>query len=344
MPQEIDALPAPVTYTRLLLQRWPGKATAMLRETRLRAADLPGLAAITVAQQLQVFRNAMNLADRPDWALDFGRHLSISSHGPLGFAALSAPTLGAGLEVLGRFARIRAPYLGFASAQAGQQLRLTFDTGVYPLRRLELPMVEILLRIGKAYIDAVCGVDAVETTLCVALPRPRHAKLYALHFRSGPVFNAGFNGIALSAAFKDLPCPLHDEETYRASVLRCREALDAVLSPDDVLARASHWLAAHFDRIATGAKPVAQPRLEQLAAALCMSPRTASRQLSERGTSFTELRAARQHEIACRMLADARFTVNEIGLRLGYGDAANFLRAFKRVTGVPPGQYRRGQR
>jgi AraC-like DNA-binding protein len=44
------------------------------------------------------------------------------------------------------------------------------------------------------------------------------------------------------------------------------------------------------------------------------------------------------------MLADARFTVNEISLRLGYGDAANFLRAFKRVTGVPPGQYRRGQR
>lgn len=87
-----------------------------------------------------------------------------------------------------------------------------------------------------------------------------------------------------------------------------------------------------------------QPRFEQLAAALRMSPRPLGRQLAERGTSFSEMRATRQYEIACRLLADARLTVGEIGPRLGYGDAANFLRACKRRTGIAPGQYRRGQR
>jgi len=343
MPRAIGALPVPVTYTRLMLQRWPGKAAAILRETGLHATELPGLNAITGEQQLRVLRNAMDLAGRPDWALDFGRQLSISAHGPLGFAALSAPTLGEGLDVLGRFARIRAPYLGFATVQTDRQLRLVFDTGLYPLGRLELPVTEILLQIGKAYVDAVCGPDAVETTLHVALPRPRHAKTYSSHLRAPCVFNADFSGIALPASLKGLPCPMHDEGTYRASLLRCREALDAVLSPDDVVARAAHWLAAHFDQIAADSSPPAQPRFEQLAAALCLSPRTLGRQLTERGTSFTEMRAAQQHEIACRLLADARFTVSEIGLRLGYGDAANFLRAFKRRTGIPPGHYRRGQ-
>ncbi len=344
MSRDIAALPNPVTYARLLLQRWPGKATAILRGTGLRAADLPRLSGITTERQLQVLRNVMEMAGRPDWALDFGRQLGVSAHGPLGFAALSAPTLGEGLEVLARFARIRAPYLGFASVETDRHLRLTFDTRLYPLGALELPIVEILLQVGTSYVDAVCGRDAVETTLHVGLPRPRHAKMYATHLRSPCVFNAGWSGIELPASLKGLPCPMHDEGTYRASLLRCRDALDAVLSPDDVVARAAHWLAAHFDQMAADGQAPAQPRFERLAAALCVSPRTLSRQLGERGTSFSEMRAAQQHEIACRLLADARYTVGEVGLRLGYGDSANFLRAFKRRTGMPPGKYRRGQR
>ena len=83
------------------------------------------------------------------------------------------------------------------------------------------------------------------------------------------------------------------------------------------------------------------PRLEQLAAALCVSPRTLCRQLEQRGTSFGELRAAQQLELACKLLADARYTASDIGVMLGYGDAANFGRAFRRMTGVAPGQYRR---
>jgi AraC-like DNA-binding protein len=344
MLQRTGALPTPTTYTRFLLQRWPGKAKAILRETGTRAADLPRLNAITAEQQLQVFRNAMKLAGRPDWALDFGRQLGVNAHGPLGFAALSAPTLGEGLDVLARFARIRAPYLGFTLLQTDRKLGLMFDTSLHPLGQLELPLVEILLQIGAAYVDAVCGRDAVETTLHVSLPRPRHAPAYATYLHAPCEFNAEFNGIVLPASLRSLPCPMHDEGTYRVSLLRCREALDAVLSPDDVVARTSHWLAAHFDHIATDGLPPAQPRFERLAAALFLSPRTLSRHLAERGTSFSEMRAAQQHEIACRLLADARFTVGEIGLRLGYDDPANFLRAFKRRAGIPPGQYRRGQR
>lgn len=51
----------------------------------------------------------MALANRADWALAFGQQLNINSHGPLGFGALSAPTLRDGLDMLGHFARIRAP-------------------------------------------------------------------------------------------------------------------------------------------------------------------------------------------------------------------------------------------
>ena len=44
------------------------------------------------------------------------------------------------------------------------------------------------------------------------------------------------------------------------------------------------------------------------------------------------------------MLDDAGYTVSEVGYLLGYGDPANFGRAFKRLTGQSPSEYRRRTR
>ncbi|MBK6636458.1 MAG: AraC family transcriptional regulator ligand-binding domain-containing protein [Rhodocyclaceae bacterium] len=348
MTREIANLPVPSTYARLLVQRWPGQAADLLAGTALQSVTLATLAAratITVSEQLQVFRNAGRLAGRPDWALDFGRQLNINSHGPLGFAALSAPTLGEGLDVFGRFARIRAPYLGFEARQSEQHIELHVDTGLYPLGELELPTLELVMQIALSYVDAVIGLDAVDVQLCLRRPPPAHAERYPEALRARCQFHAGFDGIAMPVGLKGIPCPLHDEKTYASSLQRCREALDAVLSPDDVVARADHWLAGRFDQGVAGAgrlrTPPALPRLEELAAALCLSPRTLNRRLAGQGTRFGELRAARQLELACKLLGDARYTVGEIGESLGYGDAANFGRAFRRMTGLSPGQYRR---
>ena len=163
-------------------------------------------------------------------------------------------------------------------------------------------MIEILLQVAASFSDAVLGGSAVDTLLWTSQPPPPHAALYTQYFRTRVEFNAAFSGILLPASLRALPCPLHDEKTYHASLARCREALDAVLSPDDVVARATHWMAAHFDQIAARGHAVSQPRLEQLAGALHMSPRTLIRQLTDRGTSFTELREAQQLAIAQRLL------------------------------------------
>jgi AraC-like DNA-binding protein len=340
----LTALRTPSTYTRLLLRRWPAETDALLAGSDLTVATVLHEPHITAEQQLQVLRNAAQLGGRQDWALEFGRQLNIHSHGPLGFAALSAPTLGEGLDVLALFSRIRGPYVRVESARTDQHLVLKFDTGLYPLESNELPTIEILLQVAASFADAVLGGSAVDTSLWISQPPPPHAALYSKYFHARVEFNAAFSGILLPASLKALPCPLHDEKTYHASLARCREALDAVLSPDDVVARATHWMAAHFDQIAATGRAVSQPRLEQLAAALHMSPRTLIRQLTDRGTSFTELRESQQSDIAQRLLTDARYSVNEVGGLIGYGDAANFGRAFRRVTGVSPGQYRRGQR
>ncbi len=49
----------------------------------------------------------------------------------------------------------------------------------------------------------------------------------------------------------------------------------------------------------------------------------------------------RWRHIASGLLRDARATVAEVSMRLGYKSEASFSRAFKRVVGVPPSTLRR---
>jgi len=344
MAHPTDSLPCPSTYSRLLLQRWPTQEHRLLSGTGLSPDLLVRHGVITVVQQLQVLRNARVLAARADWALEFGRRLNINSHGPLGFASISAPTLGEGIETLEAFARIRVPYAEFSAVEHDQRLTLRFDTSRYPLGDLEVPLVEILQQVALSYVRVVLGEDNSDATLCFAYAARGHASLYREAFGSRCEFSAGFNGIALPSALSELPCPLHDEKVFRSSLSRCREALAGVLGEQDVVARASHWLAAHFEHIATQRKFTSLPRLERLADAWGVTTRTVIRRLAEHGVRFGELRAAQQLEMARRMLDDAGYTISEIGHLLGYGDPANFGRAFKRMSGQSPSEYRRRAR
>jgi AraC family transcriptional regulator, transcriptional activator of the genes for pyochelin and ferripyochelin receptors len=46
-------------------------------------------------------------------------------------------------------------------------------------------------------------------------------------------------------------------------------------------------------------------------------------------------------ENAVEMLEDPKLSLDEIAERVGYGDTAHFSRAFRKVKGIPPGQFRK---
>jgi AraC-like DNA-binding protein len=81
--------------------------------------------------------------------------------------------------------------------------------------------------------------------------------------------------------------------------------------------------------------------LQQTAAAIGTSARTFQRRLAEHDTSFSRLLQAIRFRNAQSLLADPEMSLKEIARRLGYTDLANFIRAFKRWTGVGPNEFRR---
>ena len=77
-----------------------------------------------------------------------------------------------------------------------------------------------------------------------------------------------------------------------------------------------------------------------MAETLHMSVRTLKRKLQTEGRSFTDLLGEVIQRDACLLLETTRLTVDEIAQRVGYQDRANFTRAFKKLTGKTPSEYR----
>ena len=71
-----------------------------------------------------------------------------------------------------------------------------------------------------------------------------------------------------------------------------------------------------------------------------MSSRTLQRRLAELGMTFSAVVDGARFELSTRMLTDTDTTVADIASAVGYSDPSHFSRAFRRLAGVSPGEYR----
>ncbi len=80
--------------------------------------------------------------------------------------------------------------------------------------------------------------------------------------------------------------------------------------------------------------------LKLMADMLSLSPRTLRRRLVAEGKTFSEIVDTWRFKSSLNLLRQDNSRVHEIAEQLGYANAPNFERAFKRWTGQTPGAYR----
>jgi AraC-like DNA-binding protein len=108
------------------------------------------------------------------------------------------------------------------------------------------------------------------------------------------------------------------------------------------VASASGTLSAPLEALLAAYLPVGgAPTIEMTADVVGMSPRTLKRRLAEEGLTYTRLLDRLRYRAAVHLLGDPGLSVKEIAYALGYSGPNNFVRAFRRVAGCTPGEWRR---
>ncbi|WP_258127381.1 AraC family transcriptional regulator [Achromobacter anxifer] len=85
------------------------------------------------------------------------------------------------------------------------------------------------------------------------------------------------------------------------------------------------------------------PSLVQVSALLAMTPQTLRRHLREEGQGFQALKDDLRRDVAVEYLGRHDLSLMDIAERLGFSEPSTFHRAFKKWTGVSPGEYRRNR-
>jgi AraC-like DNA-binding protein len=165
--------------------------------------------------------------------------------------------------------------------------------------------------------------------------RPPHAAEYSLMFCDDVLFDAAqttmyFEGRALSA-------PVVQNAASLKQFLRT--------APQSVFLkyRNEDSCSAQVRRRMRGSvgEPQGWPTFEELAAEMATAAATLRRRLEREGTSYQAIKDQLRSDVAIDYLCNSALSVDEIASRTGFQDASAFHRAFKRWTGVQPGEYRK---
>lgn len=81
--------------------------------------------------------------------------------------------------------------------------------------------------------------------------------------------------------------------------------------------------------------------VHHVAGRLGITPRTLQRRLRDEGTSYKEVLERVRQGIAVEQIREHHVSVDEIASLLGFDRSSSFHRAFRRWTGVTPGEFRR---
>lgn len=82
------------------------------------------------------------------------------------------------------------------------------------------------------------------------------------------------------------------------------------------------------------------PSISEIAEMASISVRSFQRRLSNTGLTYSDLVDTVRFENAKKLLRDTDVKIIDVALSLGYSEAASFTRAFRRLSGVAPRQYR----
>ncbi|MCK7594497.1 AraC family transcriptional regulator [Pseudomarimonas salicorniae] len=319
----------------LLLAEQGVPAEDLLARARIPARRLlepDGSLRIQEVERLSLAALALFRGSDLGWRL--GAAIPPAEHATLGHALLDAPTLDAALRLAARYFSLLSP---------GFLLRYRMQDGAGE--------VEVMPRLAFGAATLRLHLDTILTGLL--------AELGYLHGRPLPLLEVE---CALPA-----PAPVRSQPLLRPH--RCRFGIGGL--PRFVVRLPEALLLGRRQREAGGLREEARGRLEaererlrhrgglsewagmmlreaegglptqaELAGLLGLSTRSFARELEREGVGYRALASDMRMARARAALAAGSQPITALALSLGYGDVANFSRAFRRAHGVSPRAWR----
>ncbi len=282
----------------------------------------------------RAFTNVGKVTGYASLPVEFGKRLTIETHGLLGFAAKNCATLRDTWDLLVPYIRTRSggqQEVSCAMHEAYGSIRWTTHRNDGP----------VFARFGAIVI--LVSLETIARRLTGTTNEHVDSEI-RLPFKSlgeirkdllAPGLKITFEQPVAELRFpRDLlekPLPLAEPTLVEAA----RIELEAELAQSGLDADVATIV--RF-KIRESQGPL--PKIEKVAHRLSMSARTLQRKLVDVGTTFQKIKDSERFRRAIQLLETTDDSLEKIATALGYSDASNFSKAFNKWAGMSPGAYR----
>ncbi|WP_255374888.1 MULTISPECIES: AraC family transcriptional regulator [unclassified Oleiphilus] len=315
-----------------------------MEHTKLTIESLSTTEMISLSDAIQIVHNVNKYSYTPIWPAIYGKHLGVATHGPIGYAAVSAPTVGRALSTFIEWFQIRSASYVSKIIESEENFEIVvFDTsGDDAYKQF---FFESLMRAFEVLISLLAVESKCQTTLHFETNAEHRRELMKNEYASKLVFASDTNKLVVPKAMWFQASPLSDHDSHELNLRKCQQLMEQMEYKNRCDIAVRHLLRRHIEeRILRQGDSELLPSLKQTSEALHYSERTLIRKLQQLETSYKEILEAERRSFADKLLRDARYTIFEIADILGYKESASFCRAFKNWFGQSPSAYRRSPR
>jgi len=193
-------------------------------------------------------------------------------------------------------------------------------------------MISCLLLTSHKIMSWLIGEQIPITEAGFRYKQPQHLSEHRYLFGNDILFEQEGNYLLLNRAYFDCPTI----RNYADASLFAKDAAPALLLPPKakVFTRKVRQLIIPF--VESGL-----PEMSWVAEKLNISQQHLWRKLHDDGTNYQEMKNAIRRDLAIHLLENPKFTIALVAFKLGYQEERSFYKAFKKWTGITPGEYQK---
>ncbi|EXF91177.1 AraC family transcriptional regulator [Pseudomonas fluorescens HK44] len=277
---------------------------------------------------------AVEVSGDPAIGLRVSRFVSPTTFHALGYALVASGSLREVFERIVRYHQVISDALDLELTRGEDRYCFTLkvpEGSPAPAREAIDAFAAIYVRTCRNRL----GRDYAPLAVYLRRPEPVDPKQWHAVFRA-PIFFAADED-RLEFSIEDFESHLDDANPELA------EHNETVLKRALTQLRLLTWERKVLDAI-EAQLPEGEPSAERIAETLHLSLRSLQRHLADEGCRFDTLLNECRENLALLHLRDPQCSLSEISYLLGFADTSSFSRAFKRWTGMTPGQFRDGLR
>lgn len=288
---------------------------------------------VSYRQASQVVRRALRDLPGPDTGLRLGRQQTIGNFGLLGLAMMTARTFGDAVAIGLQYSPVSGSLMDLELDDSEPGILALVakprapDDAILPFLCEELFASTLMLCRG------LVGPAFRPLRLELAYPAPAYAHEYEALFGCEVRFGMPRNRELIDPAWLSRRLPAWNPVSAQQALALCRAQMPRGPASGEIVVAVRHLLRARLHE---------SPALGDIAAELHLTERTLRRQLLAAGSGFRILHDEVRSERARELLRGSDLPIAQVGASVGFRDAREFRRAFKRWTGTTPSAMRAG--